>query len=318
VVNALKNEPNFEEIKKVLLSERVCFCNAYPMEGEEELLPSPKGFYADKADTKLENSLLEEIPEGYKRASLGAFCSINDGTVSGYNVRMGSDLKINMGKDNNKQNVFRNEYIVPNQMFCGYIYVGDDTVEEDLKRVLTDKTIVLGNARSAGYGKCMVECKKAESKPFEKYMPAGNLNENCYMMLLSNTVMRDENGEYCGINVAELENLLGVENLKISSCATSTVDVRGYNRTWGGKTPSVVMYEKGSVFCLKFDGELKIENMKKVCETGIGVRKNEGFGRVLFLKNYAGIKKHGKCSMVSIVEILQEYSSQCNGAVCPE
>jgi hypothetical protein len=302
-VNALKNEPNFEEIKKVLLSEKVYFCNAYPMKGKEELLPSPKGFYADKAGNTLVNSLaLEEnkdIPEGYKRASLGAFCSIKDNTLYGYNVQMGSDLKINTGRNGDKQNVFRNEYIAPNQAFCGYIAVSDETVKEKLCKVFGSKTVVLGNARSAGYGKCRVECEETNEQPFNEYMPKHQPDGKCYMMLLSNTVMRDENGEYCGIDVSELEKLLGVKNLEILACATSTVDVRGYNRQWGGKTPSIVMYEKGSVFCLKFDGTLTASNMENVCSTGIGVRKNEGFGRVLFLDNYSDINEHKDCGMVS-------------------
>ena len=50
------------------------------------------------------------------------------------------------------------------------------------------------------------------------------------------------------------------------------------------------MYEQGSVFKLKFDGSASLENMFKIMQSGIGVRKSEGFGRVLFLKDYENIR----------------------------
>ena len=50
------------------------------------------------------------------------------------------------------------------------------------------------------------------------------------------------------------------------------------------------MYEQGSIFKLKFDGSASLENMLKMMQSGIGVRKSEGFGRVLFLKDYENIR----------------------------
>ena len=81
-----------------------------------------------------------------------------------------------------------------------------------------------------------------------------------------------------------------MSNLEIEKCATSVVDVRGYNRKWGVRIPSITMYEKGSVFKLKFDGVISEEKLKAVMDRGIGVRRNEGFGRVIFLKDYEKIK----------------------------
>ena len=44
VINALAVEEDFEEIKRRLFSPRVRFLNAYPSDGELELVPAPKGF----------------------------------------------------------------------------------------------------------------------------------------------------------------------------------------------------------------------------------------------------------------------------------
>ncbi len=110
------------------------------------------------------------------------------------------------------------------------------------------------------------------------------------MMLLSPTVMRGEAGELCGLDSGRLERELGVESLKISYCATATVDVKGYNRAWGGKIPSARMYAPGSVFHLEYRGTLTCGRMKRMCDRGIGIRRGEGFGRVLFLDRYPDIK----------------------------
>jgi hypothetical protein len=111
------------------------------------------------------------------------------------------------------------------------------------------------------------------------------------MMLASNTVMRDKTGAYCGIDWSVLSKKLGVEELEEPRyCSTSTVEVRGYNRTLGIHTPAVKMYAQGSVFHLCFKGTLKKESMRRIVDEGIGVRRNEGFGRILFLKDYETVQ----------------------------
>lgn len=292
VVNALSREDNFEEIKKVLFSSSVRYLNAYPFCGGRELIPSPKGFYEDKTQTdgkkKIENVVINgAFSEGQKRASLGRYCYIEEACIYYYNVDTDSDMKIKINlEEKEKKNVFRNEYIVPNQQFAGYIAVEDERLKDKIKEVFS-KQIILGNGRSAGMGKCQVlSCAYTDKLPYGAYQEEKDTEGSCYMMLLSNTVMRNEEGEYCGIDEKKLGELLGVEQLEIEVCSTSTVNVKGFNRILGVKIPSVVMYEQGSVFHLKFQGTLTASKMNEVMQNGIGVRRNEGFGRVLFLKNY--------------------------------
>ena len=49
-------------------------------------------------------------------------------------------------------------------------------------------------------------------------------------------------------------------------------------------------YESGSVFHLTFSGVLTLSKMQKIVESGIGIRRNSGFGTVLFLKDYEGVR----------------------------
>lgn len=304
VVNALAAGLSDEELN-LLFSGKVRFLNAYMTAIEKdsngkiverELFPSPKGFYEDKeiksGAKEIENVVVSgEVTPGNKRAALGRYSYFDGDTIHYYKVDCGSDLKIALGNHGEKRNVFRNEYIMPGYYFTGYIAIDDQGISEKIQSVLSGE-IYLGNARSSGLGKCVVlECKESEQTPYETYAVKTDQSEKCYMMLLSHTVMRGEYGEVEGLNLPVLEKLMGVEELKISYCATSTVNVSGYNRTLKSRTPSVCAYEQGSVFCLEYKGIFTAEKANALMEKGIGIQKNEGFGRVLFLDHYEKIGK---------------------------
>lgn len=305
VLNTLAQEEGFASMKKDLLSAGVRFLNAFPADGERELIPSPKGFYEDKSEQpgkkEIENVVIDgKFSEGHKRAALGRFCYMEGDCISYYNVDTGSDLKIKINLDKGeKQNVFRNEYISANHIFTGYIAVDDDSLKEPVKQVFSHD-IIVGNGRSAGLGKCRIlSCGYTAKLPYQEYLPAGDLEEECYMMLLSHTVMRDEKGELCGIDCGKLQGKMGVDGLKICYCSSSVVDVRGRNRIWKSRIPSAAMYEQGSVFHLKYRGTFTADNMLKLCSQGIGIRRNEGFGRVIFLKDYEAVRYKRQCSFAN-------------------
>jgi len=97
----------------------------------------------------------------------------------------------------------------------------------------------------------------------------------------------------------DLENKLKVSDLKIEICATSSRDVRGYNNTLKVRMPSVNMYEKGSVFKLSFSGTLTKEVIESIVSEGIGERRNEGFGRILFFDDSYGEIKYKQKGEIS-------------------
>ena len=296
VVNTLAKRADFEQIKKNLFTEKVRFLNAYITAGDKELFPSPKGFYEDKTTTvgkkKLENVVVNgELTSGNKRASLGRFCYLDGDCIHYYSVDTGSDMKLRMNLNaGEKQNVYRNEYITANHVFTGYIAVEEEALKDDIKKAFSD-IVILGNGRSAGLGKCqVVSCEYVKEMPYKEYLPEKDLEGSCYMMLLSNTTMRNAAGEICGLDFEKLQELMGVElEPEATLCSTSTVEVKGYNRIWGVKIPSVTMFEQGSVFHFKFKGTLTKEKITALCQNGIGIRKNEGFGRILFLKDYENV-----------------------------
>lgn len=303
IVNQLVRENDFEKIKKDLFSNYVRYLNAYISMENQELIPSPKGFYEKKVmkeNDKLVNIVVKQADlNGKKRAALGRYCYFDQNRIHYYNVETGSDLKIKINlEEGEKQNVFRNEYIEPGYLFTGYIAVDYKTEKNDseekealierIKSVLHDE-IILGNARSSGFGKCeIINCEITDESPYQSFVADTDQVGECYLLLLSNTTLRNQQGELCGFNediLAALGEKMHVKNLQIAYCATSITTVRGYNRTWGVKIPSTVAYEQGSVFHLKYEGTLTVETIRELSDAGIGIRRNEGFGRVLFLKD---------------------------------
>lgn len=110
-------------------------------------------------------------------------------------------------------------------------------------------------------------------------------------MLLSHMVMRNEYGELTGLDLPGLAKQLGCKGLHIQRCAASTTEVFGYNRNWKGAVPSAVMYEAGSVFHIRTEGGEKVTagQFRRLEERGLGIRRNEGFGQVLFFHAYDSI-----------------------------
>ena len=307
VISALYKELGeeaFENVKAKLLSSSVRFTNAYPClrvkedDRDEEyvdLIPVPAGFYEDKSEKHFANVLeTGDIPGNMKRAGIGQFCRIKDGTIYGYNVTSGSDMKNNLNTgEQDDQKIFRSEYIERGHTFAGYIFVEDQELVSLIKGVFTDE-IRIGSGRNQASGRCRVvdPIHAADNDfPGAAWACKGDLKSPVYMELLSDTVMRNKDGEYCGLDLEALEGILDVENLEIERCATSVRDVQGYNQVWRVRTPSAVMYQKGSTFRLTFEGIISRKKIRKVTEKGIGVRRNEGFGQVLFLGAYESIKE---------------------------
>ena len=287
VINCLsKDESFFAKHKKTLFSPKIRFLNAYPGNPGEELIPSLKGFYEKKkADGTIRNVVTDgEFDEGMKRAGLGTFCRIEGDTVRYSGVETDSVMKILI--DPEDQKIFRGEYIVPGYHFTGHIVVEDEVEEELVSRIsdcFKNRSPVLGNRRSQGFGKCRVSVESGKKPLASALLPSEDLKGSVYMILLSDMTMLDKNGEYSGLDLDKLADKMGVEELTISHCATSMVSIHGYNSTFGVKLPTVPMYEKGSVFKLTFSGCMRKDIVQKLFDKGIGERRSEGFGRVLFV-----------------------------------
>lgn len=316
VISKLKKHMSDEDKKKKILLQ-TWFHNGYPMAEikendtwvKKELIPSPKGFYENKLQNgDLKNVLLnDDFEESNKRASLGRYCYFKEDTI----FYTGTVKKDNLGICVKDKKIFRENALEEGQYFKSYIAVEEEEGEiyQLIKKTLKEGTFFIGGGRSSGYGRCEVTVKEVES-PFTQTLFLKEDSKEVYLYLLSNTAMRDSFGEICGINEEKLAGLLGVTEIEVERCATSICKMSGINRTWGCRTPEITMYEAGSVFKLKAKEKISLEKMRQLQENGLGVKKEEGCGRVLFLESYEKICKkqiiEGKKENLKEISCLKE------------
>ncbi len=165
--------------------------------------------------------------------------------------------------------VFTYEALAPGNEFCGYI-VG---AEEDLKLVkaLLDNQshLRLGKSKTAQYGRCDLVESEIEELPEAK--DAGN-----YLLLCSDAIFYNEEGTSC----ADKELLAKILGVKIEDAYTESGRHETAVSILKAKRPSEYTIKAGSIFKL----EKLPENHQNIQRYGIGERRWEGFGEVMFVE----------------------------------
>ena len=210
VATKLADSGELESLKKEMFSDTTAFLNAYLSVNGKALVPSPKGFYEDKriveGEKDIQNVVISgDFDEGSKRAGLGAVSSLDlkSGLITYYNVKQNSELKIKLDKTND---MYRNAFIEPGQSFYGAIKSDSKPLLEKIEQILKDNALILGNSRSSGYGKCKVRMQPIdEAGEFDMYADMSGLSDYIYLYLVSDTVMRDDNGDYCGLDLHKIQ-----------------------------------------------------------------------------------------------------------------
>lgn len=278
-----QEEPDWFEENKATLLQQVYFHNALPMDGAHTVIPTPMGFYDQKNGTKPYSVLLKDVQPGHKRVSLGQFCYAENGAVHGSSPNMVASMRIRRGGE---RGMFTARAMAPGTVLEGYITLEDPGMAEMLSKAFRTY-IWLGADRYAGSGLCQV-CLLDASQPdttLYSYGPNDQIPADLHMLLLSPMTMA-RNGEPVGIDEDELAKILGVKRVTLGRSATSITEAAGYNRTWGCSAPSVTMYEAGSIFTLHCSAAPSHQALMQAEHSGIGIRRNEGYGRVLFIQDF--------------------------------
>lgn len=145
-------------------------------------------------------------------------------------------------------------------------------------------TVWLGADRFEGFGKCSVtELQSVPGPDWAEGYAIEQPGEELYLLAVSPLTMLGETGEPCGLNLAALADKLGVERVEAPFCGTALAEFGGYNRTWKCRAPAVTMYDRGSLFHLSAPKRPPRNDSVPIEREGLGVRRGEGFGQVLFL-----------------------------------
>lgn len=287
VIEALSAEDPawFAAHKTALLNVR--FLDAVPVP-DASLIPLPalRGFYEDKDETKLDCVVKDgEFTAKFKRAKLGTFCALDGETIRYWSARTGGVTRIRRGKDGEDTELFQVRALSAGQDFEGYVLPDDPALGEKLSQALAG-TLWLGADRYAGYGKCSVQVDTVPRPAWQDaygWRDGEAPGEEFYLLAVSPFTMLGENGEPCGLDEKKLSKLLGVNEVEVKFCATSMLQSGGYNRVWGCRAPALRFYDRGSLFRMTCSPAPTLDALRRVQEEGLGIRRAEGFGQVLFL-----------------------------------
>ena len=291
-----QNPEWFESHKKELLSVR--FLDAVPALEQGAVLPSIKGFYAEKGSDTLEYNIVtgKDVVPGHKRAKLGSFCVLKDDCIRYWNARTSGTMRINRKLEDEKSSgqsdtkgpktkPFQVRYLEAGQDFEGYILLEDPELSGAITEAL-GTTVWLGADRYAGFGKCSVTLMAADCPSWlgeYGYQKQEEITTDLYLLAVSPLTMLNERGDPCGLDEGQLARKLGVASVELLHCSTSITQNGSYNRVWQCRAPSLRMYDRGSLFHLKCSQPPALERVRQIQNEGLGVRRPEGFGQVLFL-----------------------------------
>lgn len=294
VISALaKTAPEwFSAHRAQLLGDDVHFLNAFPILNGKATIPTPGGFYEDKAQTRFYSVLTtQEVVPGDKRAHLDRFCVLQGDILLHGAPAMTSSLRI---LRKGEKQMFTAQAIAEDTELEGYILLKDPSLAPMLAEVLRGQ-LWLGADRYAGNGLCSVTelCGDVSPAWLRCSIADAEIPQELYMLLLSPMTMY-QNGEPTGLDEAALAKALQVAQVTVESCATSITEIHGFNQTWGCEVPVLPMYEAGSVFRLRCTPAPSASALRALEREGFGVRTNEGYGQVLFLRGYAAITRQAR------------------------
>lgn len=205
--------------------------------------------------------------------------------------------------------VYRYEALAAGQTFVAVICCDKDEDAETINYHLTNnKRIFLGGARTSGYGQVEItNTDIIDITDFEEWYEAGepkyetttdilNIDGKTYLSAFfsSDALLQDEYGHF----VVSLDSVHKILANKLNLSLNSLLPIKektflrettigGFNRKWGLPLPQATAVKMGSVivFELTILNKNLVDKLKKIEQTGLGERRTEGFGQIVFNLN---------------------------------
>lgn len=207
--------------------------------------------------------------------------------------------------------IFAYEYLEPGQVFRGLVQVHlqaatpadadrmselREQYEGRIRALLDGRSILVGRSRRAGYGgdaeiRFNAAAMDAEYDNVSAALTADlELNQRFRMLLVSAYVGRDpDTGQF---DPDALEHELRRRGLEaaIERRCWSFETVGSFNQKWRLEVPQATAASAGSVLVLRAEKPIPRTLLRSIERDGIGERRVEGFGRVLFLRHAEGAR----------------------------
>ncbi len=186
--------------------------------------------------------------------------------------------------------IFCYEALADRQWFQGAILVDHDQDESVIRTLLEEVPIGwLGRSRSAGYGRIQMTVNPTSDTWREVHHPIQPQPASTLwtLTLLSDALLYDNDGQpTTTLDTSTLASLLNVPESTMSidknRTFTSSVQHGGFNAKWKLPLPQSSMLAAGCVITFTLTTPLDTAHMQQLEAQGIGARRAEGFGRVVF------------------------------------
>jgi CRISPR-associated protein Csx10 len=287
-----KNGGNENDFYKYFFEGNLNFLNAYlcPINDENRYYPVPISVQKEKNGNSIYDLLFFENDENIQTLSLNSnndkYGILNDGAFS--IAEVSKSLNFHHERDDDKGTtkegaIFNYESINKNQTFEGYI-TGNEAEIEQVKRLIpSDNIFYIGRSKNSQYGKVKFEIISDVTDVSEAKNKIEINEGKISLTFLSDVIIYNEQG-YTSRNVDDLKNMLSntFPEVVIEKSFIKTGITENYISVWKLKKPADACFLAGSCFLLSGFKNSDITNLKKLQSCGIGLRKSEGFGRIVF------------------------------------
>jgi CRISPR-associated protein Csx10 len=310
-----------EEFRRMVLSGEIRYFHAYPELSGERSLPCPLSWRSEKADRMraidlaafsgaIDNSVdaddfengwpkeaLVSVPAPFSAAAISAGArTIGMPRIESRLHQQRDRIKGRSWKDRDERRhgaLFAYEYLEADQIFRGVIQIMSTAVSdvEYLRELLGAAPILIGRSRRAGYGgEALVEFTGQGQSEYENMsglvlrdLPAGQ----CFRAFLTSAYIgrHPKTGQIDPTVLhEELRGRLG-ETATVERTRWSFETVGGFNQKWRLEVPQAQAVAAGAVLVLKSTSGIAARRLREIEHDGIGERRIEGYGRVLFMEH---------------------------------
>lgn len=258
-----KDAADDDTFRRLFLTGETRYLNAYPLSEFGRALPTPLKF---KAPKYFGGGDLSSLQPNYIQA-LEEIWQIN--------VHTQRDAEAGHAKEEAGA-VYRYIALPAGLVLEGAVLTADQADADALKTLLTERTVLLGKARTAGYGTAKITTSALRLNEGTDNL-SGDFSKFT-LTLLSPAIVRDPYGQpTLDISTVLSSRFDGVD-VTVTEAYQRAEVVGGFNRTWGLPLPQVTAIAAGSHFVV--EANVSADQLNALQESGIGERRAEGFGRV--------------------------------------